>query len=440
MEENFVPSYKNDEERQKERKIKNRKYKIKMIIIIITSILAILGIVYLSYTLISSKYSKYEHFEEKMDIYGFSQVYDNGSAKTSEKVTKSEAIKMILSCLYNVPKIEGIALPTEETYSNAIWVEYAKKQGIILEGEITPSNADDKVKYQEVLVWLYNVKAKILNIEPDTSANFEVKDINAYNTDQKLAIYDLLNSGIIVTNTSKIDGNKTLYKGKLNELIINFAEEYNTITVGDARININEEKIPSNSNMYPYTLASVEKSIYEIGFEGSTNDDFILPVDYYKDNKQYYGQIKSYVENYYNYILSVDYNNISIEQMKRKLKKYAFEEFDEKILQKYVEYVKTNHIKLKGKATAQLPCIYFDGNDYRVRLKLELVIESSDTNKNILFYDLEGEEITYDGDEITLYIDSKLNKNGVSETLFVKEASIYSLLIKPTSSISSGVK
>ena len=96
MEENFVPSYKNDEERQKERKIKNRKYKIKMIIIIIISILAILGIVYLSYTLISSKYSKYEHFEEKMDIYGFSQVYDNGSAKTSEKVTKSEAIKMIL--------------------------------------------------------------------------------------------------------------------------------------------------------------------------------------------------------------------------------------------------------------------------------------------------------------------------------------------------------
>ena len=134
---------------------------------------------------------------------------------------------MILSCLYNVPKLDGIALPTEETYSNAIWVEYAKKQGIILEGEITSSNADDKVKYQEVLVWLYNVKAKILNIEPDTSANFEVKDINAYNTDQKLAIYDLLNSSIIVTNTSKIDGNKTLYKGKLNELIINFAEEYN---------------------------------------------------------------------------------------------------------------------------------------------------------------------------------------------------------------------
>ena len=440
MEENFVPSYKNKEERKKERKIKNKKYKIRMTIITILSILAIVGIIYLSYILISAKYSKYEHFEEKMNIYGFSQVYDNGSAKTSEKVTKSEAIKMILSCLYNVPKLDGIALPTEETYSNAIWVEYAKKQGIVLEGEIDASNADDKVKYQEVLVWLYNVKAKILNIEPDTSANFEVKDINAYNTDQKLAIYDLLNSGIIVTNTSRIDGNKILYKGKLNELIVNFAEEYNTITVGDARININEDKIPSNANMYPYTLASVDKSVYEIEFSGSTNEGFILPVDYYRDNKQYYGQIKSYVENYYNYILSIDYNDISIEQMKRKLKKYAFEEFDDNILQKYVEYVKENHIKLSGKATAELPCIYFDGQDYRVRIKLELVIESSDTDKNILFYDLEGDNITYNDDEMTLYIDSILNKDGVSETLFVKEASIYSLLVKSSSSISSGVK
>ena len=375
-----------------------------------------------------------------MNIYGFTQVYDNGSARTKDKVTKSEAVKMILSCLYNVPSIEGIALPTEETYSNAIWVEYAKKQGIVGQNEIDSSNADEKVKYQEVLVWLYNIKAKILNIVPDTTANFDVKDINAYNTDQRLAIYDLLNSKVIVTNTERIDGNKTLYKGKLNELIVNFAEEYNTITVGDARININEDKIPSNASMYPYTLASVDKEVYELEFNNSQNEGFISPVAYYKDNKQYYGQIKSYVENYYNYILTVDYNNISIEQMKRKLKKYAFEEFDNTVLERYVEYVKSNHIKLSGEATAQLPCVYFDGQDYRVRVKLEIVIDSSDTDKNLLFYDLEGEDVIYDGDEITVYIDTKMNKNEGSETLFVKEASISSLLAKSSSSISVGVK
>ena len=440
MEENFVPSYKNEEERLEERKIKDRKYKIRTTIIAIISAIVIVAIIVLSYTLINAKYSKYEHYEEKMNIYGFAQVYDNGSARTKDKVTKSEAVKMILSCLYNVPSIEGIALPTEETYSNAIWVEYAKKQGIVGQNEIDSSNADEKVKYQEVLVWLYNIKAKILNIVPDTTANFDVKDINAYNTDQRLAIYDLLNSKVIVTNTERIDGNKTLYKGKLNELIVNFAEEYNTITVGDARININEDKIPSNASMYPYTLASVDKEVYELDFNNSQNEGFISPVAYYKDNKQYYGQIKSYVENYYNYILTVDYNNISIEQMKRKLKKYAFEEFDDTVLERYVEYVKSNHIKLSGEATAQLPCVYFDGQDYRVRVKLEIVIDSSDTDKNLLFYDLEGEDVSYDDDEITVYIDTKMNKNEGSETLFVKEASISSLLAKSSSSISSGVK
>ena len=125
-----------------------------------------------------------------MNIYGFSSVYNNERANTRDKVTKSEAVKMILSGLYNVPQIDGIALPTEETYSNAIWVEYAIKQGILTKEEVNASNADDKVKYQEVLVWLYNIKAKILNIEPETTANFDVKDINSYNTDQRLAIYD----------------------------------------------------------------------------------------------------------------------------------------------------------------------------------------------------------------------------------------------------------
>ena len=126
--------------------------------------------------------------------------------------------------------------------------------------------------------------------------------------------------------------------------------------------------------------------------------------------------------------------------MKRKLKKYAFEEFDDTVLEEYVEYVKSNHIKLSGEATAQLPCVYFDGQDYRVRVKLEIVIDSSDTDKNLLFYDLEGEDVSYDDDEITVYIDTKMNKNEGSETLFVKEASISSLLAKSSSSISSGVK
>ena len=437
MENEFVPSYKNEEERLEIRKKQDKKNKIIFTMSIILIVIVAIAVIFLGYTLININYSKYEKYEEKMDIYGFSQVYNNEKANTREKVTKSEAVKMIIACLYNVSEIDGIALPTEETYSNAIWVEYAIKQGIVTREEVNESNADDKVKYQEVLVWLYNIKAKILNIEPDTSANYNIKDINAYNADQQLAIYDLLNSEIIVTNTKRIDGKKKLYKGKLNELIVNFAEKYNTITVGDARININEDKIPSNANMYPYTLASVQKEIYEINFVNAQKEGFISPISYYPDNKQYYSQIKSYVENYYNYILTVDYNTISKEQIKRKLKKYVLEDFDDAKLDEYVNYVKDNHIKLNGKATAQLPCVYYDGQDYRVRVKLEIVVESSDTKDNILLYDLDGSIISYNSNQITVYIDTIMNKNDTSETLFIKEGTIKPMIVKTSSSIVS---
>lgn len=437
MENEFVPSYKNEEERLEIRKKQDKKNKIIFTMSIILIVIVAIAVIFLGYTLININYSKYEKYEDKMDIYGFSQVYNNGKANTREKVTKSEAVKMIIACLYNVSEIDGIALPTEETYSNAIWVEYAIKQGIVTREEVNASNADDKVKYQEVLVWLYNIKAKILNIEPDTSANYNIKDINAYNADQQLAIYDLLNSEIIVTNTKRIDGKKKLYKGKLNELIVNFAEKYNTITVGDARININEDKIPSNANMYPYTLANVQKEIYEINFVNAQKEGFISPISYYPDNKQYYSQIKSYVENYYNYILTVDYNTISKEQIKRKLKKYVLEDFDDAKLDEYVNYVKDNHIKLNGKATAQLPCVYYDGQDYRVRVKLEIVVESSDTKDNILLYDLDGSTISYNSNQITVYIDTIMNKNDTSETLFIKEGTIKPMIVKTSSSIVS---
>ncbi len=432
---NFVPSYKNEEERLKIRKEKDKKDKIRNIIITAIVIVVIVLVCILSYILINLNYSKYEHYESKMKVYGFDKVYDNSSAKTKEKVTRSEAVKMILSCVYNVPDIEGIAMSTDNTYSNAIWVEYAKKQGIIGQEEVTEENADDTVKYQEVLVWLYNIKTKILQQTPDTEAKVEVKDINAYNADQRLAIYDLINSNVIVVNTKNINGNQKLFKGKLNELIVNFAEEYNTITVGDARININDERLPSNVNEYPYTLSGISKDVYELDYINRGANGFILPIDFYADNKQYYAQIKNFVESYYNYLVNIDYNDITVEQMTRKLKKYALEEFNNDKLNEYVEYVKQNHIKLTGKVTAQLPCIYFDGENYRVRIKIELKIDSSDTDTNLLFDDSLSGNIEYKDDEYTLYADIVMAKNEGSDSLFVKEETIYTMLVKPESNI-----
>ena len=439
MEENkdtFVPSYANEEERIKTRKEKDKKDNRKMIIIGSIVTVIIIGIFTLVYTLTNREYSKYKQYEALMDKYGFSQVYNNGEAKTKEKVTKSEAVKMILAAVYNVTDIEGIALPTEKEYSNAIWVEYAIKQGIVTSVEVNEKTADDRVKYKEVLVWLYNVKTNILARIPDTEDKGLVKDINAYNLDQKLAIHDLINSNVIMVNTKKINGDQKLYKGKLNELIVNFSEEYNTITVGDSRLNINKDKLPDNVDEYPYTLANVLKETYEYDFDVEDVDYFRSPIELYAENKDYYSQIKSNTEKYYTYLLNIDYETINADEMKNNLKKYLLFDVEKEVYEKYVEYVKNNHIKITGTATTQMPCVYYDGLYFRVRTKLDFKIESSDTNNNILYYDLEEKNIKrYTQKEYSIYIDTYMTNSMSSRSLFNIERPVFDMLVKEYSSI-----
>ena len=119
------------------------------------------------------------------------------------------------------------------------------------------------------------------------------------------------------------------------------------------------------------------------------------------------------------------------------MKKYALDKFDDQILSDYVNYVKSNKIKLTGTVVAQLPCIYFDGENYRVRTKIEFNVESSDTEDNILYYDLTEEKITYNEKQYTLYLDVIMAKNEESQTLFIKEGTIYSMMIKQNSNIVS---
>jgi len=66
------------------------------ICILVIAVIAIINIV-----LNNVEYKKYEKYEEKMNKYGFNKLYDNGSAKTSEKVTKSEALKVIIGTCLN---------------------------------------------------------------------------------------------------------------------------------------------------------------------------------------------------------------------------------------------------------------------------------------------------------------------------------------------------
>ena len=138
----------------------------------------------------------------------FSEMYNNKSPKSSEHVTKSELVKMVLSATFNMSSIDAFADEPEAQYENAIWVEYAQDKEIIGKDEITQENENDKATYIEAIRYLVNAKSKILERDLNTEDKGEVKDIENYTPDEKNAILDMVNNKIITIKVNKINGSK----------------------------------------------------------------------------------------------------------------------------------------------------------------------------------------------------------------------------------------
>lgn len=410
----IIPSYeqkgKTNPKKEKRKLDKYDKRK-RFIIILAISIAVIIGLAVFGINLLINynKFKPYKKYEETMKTYGFDKMYNNESTKTGESITKSEAIKMILSASFNMYDISGFAGTPKENYDNAIWVEYAKYRGIIGESDITKDNADDKATYIEVIRYLANAKVKLVGKELNSAINLKVKDFDKYKTDEQTAIEDMIENEIITVNTKKINGKKHIFKGQMNELISNYVVKYNTLTINDEKINISEDKEPSNKDQYPYTLASVDKSVYEKEFNVDDEENFKSPKELYTTKKEYYSQIQEIAEGYYDSILNIDYKTINYDEMKENLLQYVLYGVDG--LENYVNYVKEHKIVIEGKSTVMFPTIYFDGLEYVVRMKLEFEIKNSDTNYNLLYMDpinSENTKVKYENDKYTVYIDAKM--------------------------------
>lgn len=433
----IIPSYeKKGKTSPKKEKRKLDKYdkRKRFIIILAISIAVIVGLAVFGINLLINynKFKPYKKYEETMKTYGFDKMYNNESTKTGESITKSEAIKMILSASFNMYDISGFAGTPKENYDNAIWVEYAKYRGIIGESDITKDNADDKATYIEVIRYLANAKVKLVGKELNSAINLKVKDFDKYKTDEQTAIEDMIENEIITINTKKINGKKHIFKGQMNELISNYVVKYNTLTINDEKINISEDKEPSNKDQYPYTLASVDKSVYEKEFYVDDEKNFKTPKELYTTKKEYYSQIQEIAEGYYDSILNIDYKTINYDEMKDNILQYVL--YGTEGLDDYVNYVKDHKIVIEGKSTVMFPTIYFDGLEYVVRMKLEFEIKNSDTRYNLLYMDPIGSDsskVKYENDKYTVYIDAKMgNAIEGSSALYNDNSTIVDLLLK----------
>lgn len=402
---------------------KKKKIVFKNIFKIIIILLIILCIAFGSYKLylylINREYFKYE---EKMNTYGFNILYNNASANTYEYVGKSEALKIIISAVLGENDLSSYQIYSDfNQFKNEDFVDYAEEKNILAVEEINKDNCEEKASYINVIKYLSGANINILDKEIDENIEVLFKNYNTFSNEEKYYIKDAIYSKVIDNKKVNFNKNKKVTKGMLNKIIVNFVENNNLLTINGEEINKDNTTMPSNASDYPYTLKSVENSVYEI-----PNYSFLeaggVANDIYVDKKNYYQQISYNVEKYFDIILNVDYNTIDANTLWNSLWDLATFEVELEDAQKYVDFVKENKIKITGSAKVQLPCIYHDGFGYRARTKIEYNIENSNINKNLIFADFKNEtDVEYSLGKNTQIIDvpiyTKMNSMGMYVTI-----------------------
>lgn len=407
----IVPSYmKKENNPNKDNKIFRSKITKAIIIVIaflVISILAFIGYkVYLE-----NKYKKYETYEENMNNYGFNLMYNNSNSNTYNKVTKSELVKIVISSLLNTYDISDIWQIEEPEYENQVWVDYAEQNGLLSENEINSSNQNKRATYLEALNLLGNYKKNVLEKSFDVEGAPNFKDFDKYTNDQQLLIKDMVWNKILDNSTDNLKLNRVIVKGELNQLIIRFVEKYNTMTISsEDKININKEKLPYNYKNYTYTLANINKKIYEAKYDNKDVSKSILPKDMYIKYKDKIPEWITMINEYYNTILNVNYEKFDKNTFLKDINAFVVNNYDIKTIEDYQKYITENKISISGMVKVQMPIIYYDGESIRIRTRLQYDIITSNTNENLLFGDLiSGRQINYGNDDVhSLYIDVKL--------------------------------
>ncbi len=417
----ITPSYQNNVKNSKEKnKVKKDRHISKIwFILLAILVIAIPGIIWIISEL-SIDYTPYESYFNTMDIYGFNTIYDNESAKMSEKVNYAEAVKLILSTVLQIDDLPKY-IQEEESYKDENWIEFAQSLEFVSNSEEMQKEYSKHISYIDCISLLAKAKSSLLEEELTTSVTPNFSDFDEYTNEEQIAIKDMVANKIIDNSSEKLNAKKDVRKAYLNQMIVNFVRQYNLITVNGAKLNINPEKSPSNEESYPYILSNVSKNVYEMSFYIKNPDKFISPKNLFKDQRKNYKVIDEKVSSYFDTILNVDYEKINAEMFNLLLEESLLYKPDMRKLNDYIEYVKKNKIKMSGEANVIFPVVYYDGEDYRVRVKVTYKLESSDDLTNVVYLD-DNSKKTYEIGEHSMYLEVPLQE--MSQNMFIKPGNI----------------
>lgn len=429
---NEIPREKVDKHKKRNIIEHFKRYK-KVYLLFILAVVLVTGIIFgylgIRSHILNKKYGKYE---KQMELYGFAAMYDNQSPKSSEKITRLEMVKIILSSIYNTTNIQSIGFAPKGDFDGDEWARTAEAFEIIDEGYITKETYNDEVTYKEALITYLKARSNLKDIPVSSTQESSFKNLYSFTQEEVQYINDAVENGLLEDSKGKLKIDNTLFKGQFNELVIRFVEKYNTVAPEGETLVTKEESKPSNYDIYPYILYSVDKEVYEYKGICEGEGDYKTPAETYKHNKDTYAQMQYRSEFYYNLILNIDYRTLNKEEFLEKADMYLRFDYDEQI-NEYIEYVKKNKIIIEGTAKVQLPIYYLDGVSYRARLKLDFEIKSSETDKNLLLGDtLRNSEVTYKSKKYTIYVDVPMGTALLSKALQLDMEPIIDMMVNDT--------
>lgn len=386
-------------------------------IILAVFILAVVGIVCLIKNIVIT--SKYSYYTEKMNWYGYNKLYDNESAKSTEKVYSDEIAKMVVGVLYNKTDknfAQSRIYDTDESEisTNESWVVFAKSIPILTAKDIKMGENTSKFQVAKMLIeGIEYVYKKDIEI----TESLDEKYRKNY-TEEELKFIDKAISIGILKNSNKDVQKRGMLKGELNQMLITALEKYATVYYknmysrsSDVSLVKDKEKMPSNSSKYPYITDNISKEIYEIEMPEMLSSISETPKQVYDVYHDEYYNTEENIVDYFDAVLNVDYRTISVDDFIHKLNtnvvynlysNYSDESSYKGDIEKYVKYVKDNNIILTGSATPLLPIIYSNGMLHYVRCKIDFKVVNSKTNENLLFWD---NGVTYNSNDISVYVD-----------------------------------
>ena len=324
-------------------------------------------------------------FNEKMDTFGLSKMYNDDN-----NVSRIEVLK--ISTLAAREKKDLNDMFETNDLSDENWIRNVAGSVNRLKYYITIENKDEIVNNSTAIQMVYYIFRNYL--KEKVESKHDQDEIIEYMKQEK-----------IIENDINLE--ESITKDEFNKIIIRCMYVFNSFnrsSTNNSKVIVDKEKLPSNSQMYPYNLDIVDKFIYEYSFKDSTSQDFVSPKDLYKDVKSDYEKIVSNVNQYFDTILNINYENFDIDSFGKIIEKTS--NYNEYYYSLFKNRVINRKLVVNGNSQVILPCIYKVGDKYYVRTYVEFKITNAESKENLMFWNTDSLKFDMDSFEYTdKYVD-----------------------------------